>query len=135
MRGTRSYLARLYRQFDMVMAPSRLMVQQLAEMGIAGAVHQPLGIDLDVFRPQRRIGTLRQHLHLPPDARLLVYAGRFTADKKLDAADRRGAQAGPALPPGAGRRRRARCRTIRRSATSRSSATSACWRACWPAAT
>ncbi len=83
MRGARGYLAQLYRQFDMVMAPSRLMVQQLAEMGIGDAIHQPLGIDVGVFHPQRRIGTLRQHLHLGPDARLLVYAGRFTAEKKL----------------------------------------------------
>ncbi len=83
-RATRAYVARLYSEFDMVMAPSRLMVQRLAEMGVAGAVHQPLGIDLEVFRPQRRIATLRQHLHLPPGARLLVYAGRFTPDKKLD---------------------------------------------------
>lgn len=83
MRATRSYLARLYRQFDMVMAPSRLMVHQLAEMGIGEAIHQPLGIDVGVFHPQRRIGTLRQHLQLPPGARLLVYAGRFTAEKKL----------------------------------------------------
>ena len=83
-RATRAYVARLYRQFDMVMAPSRLMVQRLAEMGVAGAVHQPLGIDLEVFRPQRRVGTLRKHLHLPPGARMLVYAGRFTPDKKLD---------------------------------------------------
>ena len=83
MRGSRSYLARLYRQFDMVLAPSRLMVQQLSSMGIDDAVHQPLGIDIGVFGPQRRISTLRQHLRLPPGARLLVYAGRFTADKKL----------------------------------------------------
>jgi alpha-1,6-mannosyltransferase len=83
MRGSRHYLARLYRQFDLVLAPSRLMVQQLGEMGIAGAIHQPLGIDVGVFRPQRRIETLRQHLQLAPGARLLVYAGRFTAEKKL----------------------------------------------------
>ena len=84
MRGSCAYLARLYREFDMVMAPSRLMVQQLAEMGVAGAIHQPLGIDVDVFRPQRRINTLRTHLQLPAGTRLLVYAGRFTAEKKLD---------------------------------------------------
>jgi alpha-1,6-mannosyltransferase len=82
-RGARTYLARLYSQFDMVLAPSRLMVQQLGEMGIADAIHQPLGIDVGVFRPERRVDTLRQHLHLQPGARLLVYAGRFTADKKL----------------------------------------------------
>lgn len=83
MRGARCYLSRLYREFDMVLAPSRLMVDQLAEIGVAHAIHQPLGIDLAVFNPQRRITTLREHLHLPGDARLLVYAGRFTAEKKL----------------------------------------------------
>jgi alpha-1,6-mannosyltransferase len=82
-RGTRRYLAHLYGQFDMVLAPSRLMVQQLRDMGVNGALHQPLGIDSSVFRPQRRVETLREHLRLPPGTRLLVYAGRFTREKKL----------------------------------------------------
>ncbi|TFW27403.1 glycosyltransferase family 4 protein [Massilia horti] len=82
-RGTRRYLANLYRQFDLVLAPSRLMVGQLADMGVDGALHQPLGIDSSVFRPQRRVETLREHLWLPPATRLLVYAGRFTPEKKL----------------------------------------------------
>jgi alpha-1,6-mannosyltransferase len=59
------------------------MVHQLADMGIPGAIHQPLGIDSTVFRPQRRVETLREHLRLPSNARLLVYAGRFTPEKKL----------------------------------------------------
>jgi alpha-1,6-mannosyltransferase len=80
---TRKYLAHLYCQFDMVLAPSRLMVQQLAAMGVPGVLHQPLGIDSTVFRPERRVETLREHLHLPSNARLVVYAGRFTAEKKL----------------------------------------------------
>jgi alpha-1,6-mannosyltransferase len=82
-RGARRYLANLYRQFDMVLAPSRLMVQQLADIGVPAALHQPLGIDSGVFRPQRRVETLREHLCLPPGSRLLVYAGRFTPEKKL----------------------------------------------------
>ena len=82
-RGTCRYLANLYRQFDLVLAPSRIMVQQLDAIGVQGAVHQPLGIDSSVFRPQRRDATLREHLGLAPDARLLVYAGRFTPEKKL----------------------------------------------------
>jgi alpha-1,6-mannosyltransferase len=82
--AVRRYLAHLYGQFDMVLAPSRLMVRQLAEIGVGGALHQPLGIDSGVFRPQRRVDTLRTHLHLPPNARLLVYAGRFTQEKKLE---------------------------------------------------
>jgi alpha-1,6-mannosyltransferase len=52
-------------------------------MGVEGALHQPLGIDSGVFRPQRRVETLREHLRLPANSRLLVYAGRFTPEKKL----------------------------------------------------
>jgi alpha-1,6-mannosyltransferase len=82
-RGTCRYLANLYRQFDLVLAPSRVMVEQLEEIGVHGAVHQPLGIDSRVFHPQRGDETLREHLGLDPDTRLLVYAGRFTPEKKL----------------------------------------------------
>jgi len=82
-RGTCHYLANLYRQFDLVLAPSRIMVEQLEEMGVHGAVHQPLGIDSRIFHPDRGDETLREHLGLDPETRLLVYAGRFTADKKL----------------------------------------------------
>jgi alpha-1,6-mannosyltransferase len=81
--AVRRYLAHLYGQFDMVLAPSRLMVNQLRDIGVHDALHQPLGIDSSVFRPQRRVETLRSHLHLPSNARLLVYAGRFTPEKKL----------------------------------------------------
>lgn len=82
-RAAGAYLAHLYRQFDLVLAPSRLMVQQLAAIGVQGARHQPLGIDIHTFSPQRRNEALRQELGLAPDTRLLVYAGRFTAEKKL----------------------------------------------------
>jgi alpha-1,6-mannosyltransferase len=82
--AVRRYLTHLYRKFDLVLAPSKLMVDQLADMGIAGALQQPLGIDSSVFRPERRVSTLREHLHLPSNSRLLVYAGRFTPEKKLN---------------------------------------------------
>jgi len=78
------YVTHLYRQFDMVLAPSRVMVRRLGELGIGGAVHQPLGIDSTVFHPHRRSRSLRRQLGLAPGTRLLVYAGRFTAEKKLD---------------------------------------------------
>lgn len=81
---TRRYLAHLYGQFDLVLAPSRLMVEQLRAMGVRGARHQPLGIDCAMFHPSRRDPGLRERLGVAPGARLLVYAGRFTSDKKLD---------------------------------------------------
>jgi alpha-1,6-mannosyltransferase len=82
-RGACKYLANLYRQFDLVLAPSRVMIEQLDAIGVHDAVHQPLGIDSAIFHPQRRDETLREHLGLDPEARLLVYAGRFTPEKKL----------------------------------------------------
>lgn len=81
--GSCKYLAHLYREFDLVLAPSRLMVAQLGAMGVDHALHQPLGIDSEVFHPNRRRDDLRGELGLAPEVRLLVYAGRFTADKKL----------------------------------------------------
>lgn len=77
------YLRALYRQFDLVLTPSRIMQARLAALGVAGAVVQPLGADCAVFSPARRDPALRRKLGLPPDARLLVYAGRFTPQKKL----------------------------------------------------
>ncbi|RZA33669.1 MAG: glycosyltransferase, partial [Lysobacteraceae bacterium] len=82
--GACKYLAHLYREFDTVLAPSRLMVHQLADMGVTHALHQPLGIDSDIFHPSRRRDSLRAELGLPEATRLLVYAGRFTADKKIE---------------------------------------------------
>jgi alpha-1,6-mannosyltransferase len=77
------YLKYLYRQFDMVLAPSNMMTQQLHAMGVPNAIHQPLGVDTWMFCPQRRDSTLRAQLRLPPNTRLLVYAGRFAPEKNL----------------------------------------------------
>ncbi|MES2300185.1 MAG: glycosyltransferase [Pseudomonadota bacterium] len=79
----RAYLGQLYRQFDLVLAPSELMTRALGAMGVAQAAHQPLGIDSWTFCPQRRDPSLRSQLQLAPNTRLLVYAGRFTPEKKL----------------------------------------------------
>src|SRR5689334_3130763 len=66
-RGSCKYLANLYRQFDLVLAPSRVMIEQLDAIGVHDAVHQPLGIDSTIFRPERREETLREHLGLDPE--------------------------------------------------------------------
>ena len=80
--ATRFYLRNLYSRFDLVLAPSQFITRQLERSGLP-ALHQPLGFDPQTFRPERRDPGLRAQLGLPQDARLLVYAGRFTADKKV----------------------------------------------------
>ncbi|MGZ5832845.1 MAG: glycosyltransferase [Telluria sp.] len=83
-KGAERYMHALYKEFDLVLAPSKLIVQRLASIGIAHAVHQPLGIDSAVFSPAKRDPLLRAELGLAPDTRLLAFAGRFTPEKKLD---------------------------------------------------
>jgi alpha-1,6-mannosyltransferase len=77
------YVSWLYERFDVVFAPSRLMRDLLNGLGVQHAVHQPLGVDAEIFHPQRRGGWLRQRLGLEPAARLLVYAGRFAGEKNV----------------------------------------------------
>lgn len=77
------YMRTLYRQFDLVLAPSMAMASQLRDLGIVRVRHQPLGVDTDTFAPQRRHDGLRAALGLPEHTRLLIYAGRFTREKKL----------------------------------------------------
>ncbi|HJS89536.1 MAG TPA: glycosyltransferase [Steroidobacteraceae bacterium] len=89
------YVSWLYARFDVVFAPSRLMCDLLNGLGVQQAVHQPLGVDAEVFCPERRGEWLRQRLGLSPAARVLVYAGRFAGEKNvpvlLDAFARLGA--------------------------------------------
>lgn len=82
-RALERYLRWLYERFDVVFAPSRVMCDVLSDLGISNAVHQPLGVDAEVFRPQRRGDWLRRRLGLAPQARVLVYAGRFSGEKNL----------------------------------------------------
>ena len=82
-RLTGRYVRWLYEEFDVVFAPSRLMVRFLGELGIGHTVHQPLGVDETIFHPQRRGGWLRERLGLGATSRVLVYAGRFTDEKNV----------------------------------------------------
>jgi alpha-1,6-mannosyltransferase len=77
------YVRWLYERFDVVFAPSRLMCEFLNSIGVQHTMHQPLGVDAEVFHPKHRITGLRNKLGLPADARVLVYAGRFAGEKNL----------------------------------------------------
>ncbi len=79
----RRYAVRLYRRFDLVLAPSLAMTGHLHDWGIAGAVHQPLGVDVAAFRPLPRTTDLRNRLGLGPEARIVAFAGRFAPEKNL----------------------------------------------------
>jgi alpha-1,6-mannosyltransferase len=77
------YVVRLYSRFDLVLAPSMGIASRLERMGIANVRHQPLGVDCVLFHPEARDGSLRQRLGIDPNARLLIYVGRFAREKNI----------------------------------------------------
>jgi alpha-1,6-mannosyltransferase len=60
------------------------MCEHLVGLGLNNTALQPLGVDTDIFSPQRRRPDLRRALGLADDTRLLVYAGRFSGEKNID---------------------------------------------------
>lgn len=86
-RAARGYLLDLYARFDQVLAPSAALAARLRAWGVAGVAVQPLGVDNAVFSPVARDPLWRrqtcQALGLDLDTRLLVYSGRFAAEKNL----------------------------------------------------
>jgi alpha-1,6-mannosyltransferase len=88
--------AQLFRRFDRVVAPSRHIAERLAFAGVPRVTVQPLGVDTDLFHPDRADrGRLRRRLGLNADCKLLVFAGRAAREKNievlLDAAAKLGA--------------------------------------------
>jgi alpha-1,6-mannosyltransferase len=78
-----AYLRRLYSRFDLVLAPSRLVFKRLRAAEIHHVALQPLGVDAQVFAPTGEPERLRRRLGLPPETRLLVFAGRLAPEKNI----------------------------------------------------
>jgi alpha-1,6-mannosyltransferase len=77
--------AATFQRFDRVVAPSRHIAQRLAEGGVERVTVQALGVDTELFHPSRADPLkLRRRLGLPPEARLLVFAGRPAREKNIE---------------------------------------------------
>jgi alpha-1,6-mannosyltransferase len=83
-RAADRYLRMLYSRFELVLAPSRIVVDHLRDAGIEHASVQPLGVDTETFAPHRADARLRASLGLAPGTRLLAFAGRLAPEKNLD---------------------------------------------------
>ncbi len=78
-----NYVRFTYEGFDLVFAPSRHMCDYLASIGVYHTALQPLGVDAEIFAPERRVRDLRGDLNLAPQTRLLAFAGRFAGEKNV----------------------------------------------------
>jgi alpha-1,6-mannosyltransferase len=94
-RAARAYARRLYRRFDRVLAPSESKRRHLRDRGVDTALCQPLGVDTQRFHPGRSSAAWRAAQGFPAGTRLLVYAGRFAAEKHLDVLAAAVARLGP----------------------------------------
>ncbi len=82
---TFNFWAQAYQRFDHVVAPSRHMAARLADAGVHRMSIQQLGVDTDLFNPARGDrARLFRRLGLPPETRLLVFAGRPAREKNIE---------------------------------------------------
>jgi alpha-1,6-mannosyltransferase len=86
-RFTEWYVRLTYERCASVLAPSRYMCDYLHGIGVSHATVQPLGVDVETFTPERRGRDLTAELNLPRGTRLLVFAGRFSAEKNIPVLD------------------------------------------------
>jgi alpha-1,6-mannosyltransferase len=77
------YVRQTYARCTQVLAPSRAMCAYLHGIGVRQVAYQPLGVDVDTFRPLQARRDLRAELGLSADTRLLLFAGRFSAEKNI----------------------------------------------------
>ena len=81
----RRFVRDVYRTFDLTVAASPSVVQELRTLGVRRVHHVSLGVDLDTFRP-REPGerATREELGVPPGAPLGIFVGRLAREKRLD---------------------------------------------------
>lgn len=94
------FVVAFYKSLDAVLVPSQLTARDLLAKGLeATRLHRiPRGIPLDDFAAAAPDPELRLRLGIDPDAFLILYVGRISREKNLDAALAGFERALPTLP-------------------------------------
>ena len=81
---SKRYVTALYNRFQRTLVPSSLYTQLLTSWGVENAVTLELGVDTEIFYPDRERGkAIRKNLSLPHDRCLLLYVGRLAPEKNV----------------------------------------------------
>lgn len=79
-----AYARRRYNRMDAVFVSSRVILERMHRHGIRNLHHVPLGVDIDVFRPDRRDDARARELKAGLPERLTIFFGhRFSEEKGL----------------------------------------------------
>ncbi len=82
--GAESFFGSIFQRCDAVFASSDKQVERLRDYGIPDAHLAPLGVDLDLFHPDKRSQDVREQYGVGPEETLILYAGRLDAEKHVD---------------------------------------------------
>ena len=82
MKLARTYVRKLYNQFQVTLVPSELLAGVLSEWGVRNVRAVRLGVNTDVFRPMPDdLAATRDSLGVGRDQKLLLYVGRLAKEK------------------------------------------------------
>lgn len=79
----RDYTRKVYSRFDATVAASLSVTRELQALGVPNVRRISLGVELDLFRPNRRTGELRARLGIADGVPIALFAGRLCPEKGL----------------------------------------------------
>ncbi|HEY7356981.1 MAG TPA: glycosyltransferase family 1 protein [Ktedonobacterales bacterium] len=82
---TWTYRRFLHAQCAVTLCPSASTALQLEQRGFSRVQVWPRGVNGALFNPRQRAEAWRQHISANPDAKLMLYVGRLSYEKNLDA--------------------------------------------------
>jgi alpha-1,6-mannosyltransferase len=82
--AARRYVRSVYGRCDATVAASTSVARELRELGIPNVHQISLGVDLELFTPERRSGALREREGIPAGRPIGIFAGRMCPEKRLD---------------------------------------------------
>lgn len=82
--GAVNHFGGIFEQCDMLMAATDVQRTRLFEYGVDRAEVVPLGVDLELFHPNKRSDSLRKQFRADDDTVIIVYAGRLDPEKHPD---------------------------------------------------
>jgi len=77
------YMAHVFRQCDLALAPSHEQADRLCAMGVEQPHVLPPGVDMQLFHPDQADPSLRARLGIPHGTLMLFYAGRLDREKHI----------------------------------------------------
>lgn len=83
-KAARYYARFIYNMFHNTVVTTNFMKDVLIGSGIKNIEQIPLGVDLEIFNPNKRDSSFREHFGIGKDDILLVYSGRFDYEKRIE---------------------------------------------------